>query len=103
MSRLGWVSGQRLLLVVRGKGGNVGTGVGAGPLAVAFTGALVVVAMGAVPAESVGVDVGAERVRMGVEGAALRQPATNNPINIKWRANGIILLVMGQCSSSTSG
>jgi hypothetical protein len=80
MSRLGWVPGQRLLSVVRGKGGNVGTGIGAGIVAVGFTGALV----GVVEGKAEGVAEGAN-VAVGVGVVAVPQPTINKPTTIKSR------------------
>jgi hypothetical protein len=91
MSRLGWVPGQRLLSVVRGKGGNVGTGVGAGTVAVGFTGALVGVADG----KAEGVAEGAN-VAVGVSVVAVPQPTINNPTNIKSRTREISFRLMRQ-------
>jgi hypothetical protein len=85
MSRLGWVPGQRLLAVVWGKGGNVGTGIGAGTVAVGFTGALVGMAEGANVADGGAGDAEAGRVAVGVSVVAVPQLAINNPTNIRFR------------------
>ena len=88
--------GQRLLSVVRGKGGNVGTGVGAGTVAVGFTGALVGVAEGANVAEGGAGDAEAGRVAVGVSVVAVPQPAINNPTNIKSRTREVSFRLMRQ-------
>ena len=77
--------GQRLLSVVRGNGGNVGTGVGAGTVAVGFTGALVGVADGK-----------AEGVAVGVSVVVVPQPTINNPTNIKSRTREVSFRLMRQ-------
>jgi len=88
------VPGQRLLSVVRGKGGNVGTGVGAGTVAVGFTGALVGVSEGANVAEGGAGEAG--RVAVGVNVVAVPQPAINNPTNIKSRTREVSFRFIGQ-------
>lgn len=90
MSRLGWVPGQRLLAVVRGKGGNVGTGVGTGTVAVGFTGALVGVAEGGAG------DAEAGRVAVGVSVVAVLQPVINNPTKLKLRTREVSFRLMRQ-------
>jgi hypothetical protein len=102
MSMLGWVSGQILLPVVRGKGGNVGTGVGAGTVAVGFTCALVGVAEGRAEGVTEGANVGgagdaeAGRVAVGAGVAAWPHPAIHTPATIKSRMREASFRFKGQ-------
>jgi hypothetical protein len=98
MSRLGWVPGQRLLAVVWGKGGNVGTGVGAGTVAVGFTGALVGMADG----KAEGVAEGTNVAVVGASVVAVPQPAIINPTNIKSRTREVSFRFISQLPSASS-